>query len=73
MEKNYSLNFSALSDLLEVQLKEQGLVDNEAEEHEEVKRSILMLWFHGYITDNQKVKMLQKLSKDINKTLKLID
>lgn len=73
MEKNYSLDFGIMSDSFEVQLKKQGLADNETELHEEVKKSIVILWFNGYITDNQKEKMIQKLSNNINKTLKLID
>jgi hypothetical protein len=73
MKKNITLNFGALDDSLEVQLKNENLIDSNMAKHEKIQKSILMLWFHGYISESQKEKMIMKLAKDINKYVSSIE
>lgn len=60
-----NLEFSAFDPPLEEQLKRCGLEIKNVEKYEKIKKSILMLWFHGYITDLQKEKMVNKFFKEI--------
>lgn len=73
INKQVELHFGVFSDDLEVQLKQQGFQDKKIELHKKLSKSISMLFFHGYINDSQKTKMIDKLFKDIKKNLVAIE
>ena len=64
--------FGALSEPIKKQLNEQGytLENLREDKFEKLRKSILMLGFHGYISDSQQKKCFQKLIKEIIKEAK---
>lgn len=63
---NLTIDFN-LFDSIEKQLKEQGFVDTEIDIHEKIRKNIFFLYVYGYVSDNQRDKMLKKLFKEITK------
>lgn len=57
---------------IEGQLKEQGYLCKDIKLCEKAKDSILFLWFHNFITDVEKDKVINKLHKKIIKNVEKV-
>ena len=58
---------------IEEQLKEQGYSCKDVEIYEKTKDSIMYLWVHGYLTEAEWNKLLNKLHKKIIKNVKKVE
>ena len=64
-------HYGALCDPLEKQANDQGFTLGDDKEYlEDLERCMLMCWFHGLVTDSQKVEMMKKVQKKVVKALK---
>lgn len=64
-------HYGALADSLEEQANAQGFtLGNDAERLQKLNDAVLMCWFHNLCTDSQKDSMINKLQKQVLKSLK---
>ena len=58
---------------IEEQLKKQGYSCKDVEIYEKTKDSIMYLWIHGYLTETEWNKLLNKLHKKIIKNVEKVE
>ena len=73
VKKLVKFGYGALEDSLEKQANDQGYtLGEQAEKFEKFKTEILDLWINGILTDNQSDKLIEKLHKQVIKSIEIL-